>query len=115
MEPPEPTCPRCGEYINENDQKYCPCGAELDFDNSYNDNTLICMACGRLVDKHEIEWKCHKCGYDGKPKNCAGCGQALHPKRDCLCEKCELEEQRAAYDDDEYQEAKLKYRLGGIM
>lgn len=99
MEPPEPTCPRCGEYIDEDDHKYCPCGAELDIDNSLDRYTLICPECGKLLEAHQVEWKCHKCGFDGKPRNCAGCNKPLSPKEDCLCENCRMIE--AQQQDEE--------------
>ena len=103
MEPIETTCPRCGEYIDEGDEKYCPCGAELDFENISGHENLICPECNRYVKPHEVEWKCHKCGYDGKPQNCCGCNAPLMPKEDCLCEKCITKEAQQQYENGEHE------------
>jgi len=62
--PPEPTCARCGEYIDYDD-----------------------------VDE-DGDWKCHKCGWDGMPDKCVVCGTRIGPKDEnfstSICETCEM-------------------------
>jgi hypothetical protein len=49
--PPEPTCRRCGAYIQDED-----------------------------FDENGENWKCHNCGWDGTPDICAVCKKPIDPR-----------------------------------
>lgn len=108
-EPPEPTCSRCGEYVHEEDQHYCPeCGADIQ-NNWIRDDTgglFFCVKCdtARTFRPEDLGWKCSKCGYDGKEITCIVCDTPIHPrKREQMCDKCKLAEDEAQWvDEQEY-------------
>jgi RecJ-like exonuclease len=99
MEPREPTCPRCGAYADEDDIKYCECGAELDAAEMENKSTVMCPECGHVVTHDTIRWRCPHCGFDGRQRFCVVCNTPLRPKETDMCERCQREENRAVFED----------------
>ncbi|MHA2022120.1 MAG: hypothetical protein ACTSWQ_00485 [Candidatus Thorarchaeota archaeon] len=105
MEPPEPTCPRCREYISEDDQKYCPhCWAEMDFTeiDFENPRGIPCPDCDKYVALDDIAWRCHNCGYDGTEQKCVACNKVLGPREQDLCIKCMEAEIRQQMKDPSF-------------
>lgn len=113
MEPPEPLCPRCKDYISEDDEKYCPhCWEELDFEKIHDAYTLICPNCNRYVKEDEIAWRCGKCGFDGRERKCCACGKVLPPDEDDLCNSCQMEELRQQMEDPNFWDEFDNYYAG---
>jgi len=110
-DPPEPACPRCGEYIDGEDELYCPdCGENLK-NNYINEEKFFCVnhtdtkfgSLTRFFKIDDLKWRCPKCGFDGEPDICAACGDFISPNSrhfgSSQCEKCSLKDEEGAYED----------------
>lgn len=110
-DPPEPSCPRCKDYVQDEDLLHCPtCYTNLRL-NWITDEVYFCINCSdaKVFKVDELVWKCSKCGYDGKPIKCCGCGKFLRPdNRMGLCDTCQLQEQ---LDQEEHYEELMQLPL----
>ena len=110
-DPPEPACPRCGEYIDGEDELHCPeCGENIK-NNYITEERFFCTnhteakngVFTRFFNIDDLKWRCPKCGFDGEPDKCAACGTFIPPNSrhfgSSQCEKCSLKSEEDAYED----------------
>ncbi len=102
MEPPEPACGRCQNYVHDEDRYHCPsCGKDLIEDCITEDLIYFCKECDETFNIDDLRWHCSHCTNTDEPQYCVACDKILSPKQDCLCEECKMTEHR---EQEEYLE-----------
>jgi len=88
-DPPEPTCPRCGAYI--------------DVDEFYENEN----------------WSCDRCGFSGEEDFCMQCDVHISPSSPkygtSVCERCEHENNEKAYEDGAFDDPMLEQLFENLI